>query len=284
MEKLKIRKWDPTTMRNDALVLLLGKRGTGKTTLLKDLCFWMRDKVDFGLAMSPTEECTDSLGSFIPESWIYNDFDEGKVAQLMETQRQQWKGGSGYNCFLILDDCMYDKKVLKSKTMRQLFMNGRHRRVFFVTCQQYCMDMGPDMRSQIDYVFALRDPVISSRKKLWEQFFGFFQNYQAFAKVMDQCTNNFECLVYDGKAAKTNNIEDCIFWYKASTDLPEFRMGRDIFWDLHARYYSNKEDEIEALRVQEELKEKEQKKKTKYVGVVKGTSDGQTMVEGRSYF
>ena len=146
------------------------------------------------------------------------------------------------------------------------------------------MDMGPDMRSQIDYVFALRDPVISSRKKLWEQFFGFFQNYQAFAKVMDQCTNNFECLVYDGKAAKTNNIEDCIFWYKASTDLPEFRMGRDIFWDLHARYYSNKEDEIEALRVQEELKEKEQKKKTKYVGVVKGTSDGQTMVERRSYF
>jgi hypothetical protein len=81
--------------------------------------------VDFGLAMSPTEECTDSLGSFIPESWIYNDFDEGKVAQLMETQRQQWKGGNGYNCFLILDDCMYDKKVLKSKTMRQLFMNGR---------------------------------------------------------------------------------------------------------------------------------------------------------------
>lgn len=146
------------------------------------------------------------------------------------------------------------------------------------------MDMGPDMRSQIDYVFALRDPVISSRKKLWEQFFGFFQTYQAFSKVMDQCTNNFECLVYDGKSAKTNNIEDCIFWYKASTNLPEFRMGRDIFWDLHSRYYSNKEDQMEALRVQEELKEKEQKKKTKYVGVVKGTSDGQTMVEGRSYF
>ena len=146
------------------------------------------------------------------------------------------------------------------------------------------MDMGPDMRSQIDYVFALRDNVISSRKKLWEQFFGFFQSYAAFSKVMDQCTNNYECLVYDGKSAKTNNIEDCIFWYKASPDLPQFNMGRQVFHDMHRRYYHNKEDEIERLRMQNELQDKEAKKKTKFVGVVKGTQDGQTVVDGRDYF
>tara|TARA_B100001093_G_C26377752_1_gene821507 strand:- start:131 stop:292 length:162 start_codon:yes stop_codon:yes gene_type:complete len=53
---------------------------------------------------------------------------------------------------------------------------------------------------------------------------------------------------------------------------------------MHRRYYHNKEDEIERLRVQNELQDKEAKKKTKYVGVVKGTQDGQTVVDGRDYF
>ena len=284
MEKLKIRKWDPTTMRPDALVLLLGKRGTGKSTLLKDICFHMRSKVDIGMAMSPTEECTDSLSSFLPASWIYNEYKESAVSQLLETQRKQWKRGKGYNAFLILDDCMYDKRILKSKTIRELFMNGRHRRVFFISCQQYAMDMPPSLRSQIDYVFALRDTIISSRKKLWEQFFGFFDTFQAFSKVMDSCTNNYECLVFDGKSAKTNNIEDAIFWYKADTTLPEFRMGKEIFWKLHDRYYHDREDEIELLKQQAEKKAEADKKKTKLVACVKGTTDGQTIVDGRSYF
>lgn len=128
MSKLKIKKWDPTTLKKDAVILLLGKRGTGKSTLMRDLMYHVKDKLDFGIAMSPTEESSESLGTFLPSSWIYNDFNQPAVEKMMALQRQHWKRGHGSNVFLLLDDCMYDKGIFRGETgkvFRQLFMNGR---------------------------------------------------------------------------------------------------------------------------------------------------------------
>jgi hypothetical protein len=272
--KLKIRKWDPKSMRRDSIVLLVGKRGTGKSCLMKDICYHMRDKVDFGVAMSPTEECTESMSQFLPSSWVYSDYNEKVVDTLLRTQRSQWKTGRGYNCFVLLDDCMYDKKILKSKTMRQLFMNGRHRRIFYILAMQYVLDMPPDLRSQVDYVFALRDTIISSREKLWKQFFGFFQTYSSFSTAMDSCTENYECLVYDGKAAKTNNIEDCIFWYKSEVNIDTFKMGSPVFWKLHDHYFHDREEEFEQMQEKENEAKLEKCKKSKIDGIIKQTTNG----------
>ena len=40
-----------------------GKAGTGKSTLMRDLMYHVKDKLDFGIAMSPTEESNESLGA-----------------------------------------------------------------------------------------------------------------------------------------------------------------------------------------------------------------------------
>ena len=247
VSKLNIRKFDPSTIAPDAVVLLVGKRGTGKSTLLKDLMYHMRHKLDFGLAMSPTEECTSDLSSYVPSSCIYNDFMGDKVDALLEEQRKAVKRGSGRRVFLLLDDCMYDKKIMRGLNVRNLFMNGRHRRIFFINCQQYVMDMPPDLRSQVDFVFVMRDNIRSNKEKLWKFFFGIFSNFNDFNAVMDNCTQNFECLVYNGKKASTN-IEDCVFWYKADVTLPKFKLCRDVYNRLHRRYYRDREDEEEQER------------------------------------
>ena len=44
-----------------------------------------------------------------------------------------------------------------------------------------------------------------------------------FCKVMDACTENYECLVLDN-TVKSNKIQDCVFWYKASL-RKNFRVG-----------------------------------------------------------
>ena len=237
MTSLEIRKFRPEDMKIDTIILLVGKRGTGKSTLLADISYHMRNKIDFAVGMSPTEDTTQSMGSFIPTSAIYGEYCEDKIIEIMDMQKNMWRAGRGYHCLLVLDDCCYDKKILRSKTIREIFMNGRHRRITLILSAQYVMDLPPDLRTQVDYVFALRENVIQNRERLWKQFFGFFTKYTDFATTMDECTENFSCMVCDNKTAKTNTIEDCVLWYKANNALPQFRVGRPCFWRLHKKFY-----------------------------------------------
>jgi hypothetical protein len=160
---------------------------------------------------------------------------------MLEHQRKQIKKGSKKNIFLLLDDCMYDKKIMAGTNTRELFMNGRHRKIFFMNSVQYMMDMPAALRSQVDYVFALKENIISSREKLWKYFFGMFQDFRDFNKVMNSCTQGYECIVVDN-TTRSNDLSDCIYWYQANVNLPAFRMGAQVFWDLDANYYQDRTD------------------------------------------
>ena len=59
-----------------------------------------------------------------------------------------------------------------------------------------------------------------------------------FSKVMDACTENYECLVLDN-TVKSNKITDCVFWYKA-TVRKGFRVGSPNLWKLHKKMYNPK--------------------------------------------
>jgi len=234
---LQIRKFKPINIKKDTIILLVGKRGTGKSTLLSDISYNLRHKVDFAIGMSPTEDTTQSMGTFIPTSSIYGDYKEDTIISIMDLQKNMWRAGRGYHCLLVLDDCCYDKKILRSKVIREIFMNGRHRRITLILSAQYVMDLPPDLRTQVDYIFALRENVVQNRERLWKQFFGYFNKYADFGATMDECTEDFCCLVGDNKTSKSNSIEDCVFWYKAVYDLPKFRVGKKFMWNLHKRYY-----------------------------------------------
>jgi hypothetical protein len=138
--------------------------------------------------------------------------------------------------FLLMDDCMYDRAFMRDDCMRRLFMNGRHWNIFFMLTAQYCMDMLPYVRTNIDYVFVLRDNVRQNRENLYKAFFGVFPTFDQFCQVMDQCTENYECMVLDN-TSKSNKISDCVFWYKAPIRRG-FRCGSQSFWQYHQRHYN----------------------------------------------
>ena len=131
--------------------------------------------------------------------------------------------------FCILDDCLFDATWTKDKLMRLMFMNGRHWKIMLVITMQYPLGIPPNLRTNIDYVFILREPYIANRKRIWENYAGMFPTFESFCQVMDQCTENYECLVIDNNA-KSNKLQDQIFWYKADTH-PSFKLGSQEFWD-----------------------------------------------------
>jgi hypothetical protein len=111
----------------------------------------------------------------------------------------------------------------------------------FMITMQFALGIPPNLRTNIDYVFILRENIISNRKRIYDHYAGMFSTFDEFCQVMDACTENFECLVINNNS-KSNKIEDQVFWYKADSHA-DFRIGAPEFWEMHNRNYNNNEDE-----------------------------------------
>jgi len=232
---LQLKKFDPSTMADDSVCIFVGKRRTGKSTLVTDILYHKRH-IPAGIVMSGTEDGNHHYRNFVPDLFIYGDYNKPAVEKVLERQRKLVGMGQGQAAFLLLDDCMYDKAFMRDECIRQCFMNGRHWKLFFMMTCQYVMDMTPMIRTNVDYVFVLRENVRQNRENLYKCFFGIFPTFDMFCTVMDSCTENYECLVLDNTKT-SNRIEDCVYWYKAPIRR-NFRIGSQRLWDYHARNYN----------------------------------------------
>jgi hypothetical protein len=143
--------------------------------------------------------------------------------------------------FVILDDCLYDATWTRDKMMRLLFMNGRHWKIMLIITMQYPLGIPPTLRTNIDYVFILRENYIANRKRIYENYAGMFPTFESFCQVMDQCTENYECLVINNNS-KSNKLQDQVFWYKADNHN-DFRLGSKEFWELSKGLKDEDEEE-----------------------------------------
>lgn len=239
---ITIRKFDPSKMDDRRCCMVVGKRNTGKSVLAKDLMFFKRH-IPVGMVMSGTEEGNGWYSSWVPDCFIYSEFDKDAIEKLIVRQKRlcrQCKDKPPPSVFLVLDDCMYDKRVLREKCMRQIFMNGRHWGIFLLVTAQYVADAGPpEIRANCDYVFVLRENIQQNRERLWRMFFGIFPTLESFNEALNACTENYHCLVLDN-TSKSNKIEDCVFWYKAK--MRDFRMGSPLLWHYHSKHYNPEYD------------------------------------------
>jgi hypothetical protein len=234
MSTIQLRKFDPSKIGNDKVCVVIGKRGTGKSTLVTDLLYHKRN-IPVGVVMSATEEGNHYYKQFIPDLFIYGDYSKDTIEKVIARQKKLVALNKTDSAFILLDDCMYNKSFMKDTCIRQCFMNGRHWKIFFLMTMQYCMDLSPDLRANVDYVFVLRENVIQNRERLYKAFFGVFPSFDLFNKVMSACTENFECLVLDN-TSRSNKLEDCVFYYKAPI-RKGFRIGSDAMWKYHQSHY-----------------------------------------------
>ena len=201
-------------------------------------------KLNLAVGFSPTEDSTNSLGSFLPKSLIHSKYDEIVIKNIYELQKKQWKRGHGSHIGLLLDDVAFDTSVFKSEIMKQLFLNGRHRRLMVIICSQYSLLIPPMIRSNVDVVIAGRDPILANRKKLYESFFGVVDSFKEFDNIFQSCTQNYSTLVLvNNTKSRSNKLEDRIFWYKAKKDLPSFRFCDAIYWKCDSSMSKEEDDD-----------------------------------------
>ncbi len=234
------------------VIVLIGRRDTGKSFLVRDLLYYHQD-IPIGTVISGTEAGNGFYSEHVPKLFIHEEYNTAIIENILKRQRsvlkQIKKEMAAYKrstidprTFVILDDCLYDNKWAKDKMMRLMFMNGRHWKIMLIITMQYPLGVPPNLRTNIDYVFILREPYITNRKRIFENYAGMFPTFESFCQVMDQCTENYECLVINNNA-KSNKLQDQIFWYKADPHGP-FRLGSKEFWELSKNMDSDDDEEM----------------------------------------
>ena len=254
---LELRKFDMKSIsfkpneNKGPVVVLIGKRDTGKSFLVRDLLYYQQE-IPIGTVISGTEEGNGFYANMVPKLFVHNEYNTAIIENILKRQRtvlkQIKKEMETYKrstidprAFVILDDCLYDATWTRDKMMRLLFMNGRHWKVMLVITMQYPLGIPPTLRTNIDYVFILRENYIANRRRIYENYAGMFPTFESFCQVMDQCTENYECLVINNNS-KSNKLHDQVFWYKADSH-GEFRLGSKEFWELSKGVSSDDEDE-----------------------------------------
>ena len=255
---LELKKFDMKTIsfkpeeNQGPVIVLIGRRDTGKSYLVRDLLYYHQD-IPIGTVISGTEAGNGFYSQHVPKLFIHDEYNTAIIENILKRQRavlkQIKKEQEIYKktnidprAFVILDDCLYDASWTKDKMMRLLFMNGRHWKIMLIITMQYPLGIPPNLRTNIDYVFILREPYISNRKRIYDNYAGMFPTFEAFCTVMDQCTENYECLVIKNNA-KSNKLHEQIFWYKAEPHK-DFKLGSKEFWEISKQMNSDDEDEI----------------------------------------
>lgn len=240
MGKLNIQRFDISKMKPNRAILAIGKKGTGKSVLINDLAYRLRNMCDLGVAMSPSWSSQEMFREFLPPSQVHSDFQQDMVEKLIAFNRGlQAEGKNIRKVALFLDDLGFDTGLFRLKITRDLLMNGRHVGIFLLFSLQFVLGVPPDIRTNIDYVFVFTEKVRKNRQKLYEHFFGVFDKFPDFERVFSECTNNYECLVLDNTVS-SSKLEDCVFWYKAEFGIPKFTFGKTLFHKLYEKFKARK--------------------------------------------
>jgi hypothetical protein len=254
----ELKEYEPETMlRYDSVVMMVGMRGSGKTIMMLYFLMILARQLDMAIGFMATQDTLKEFAEHVQAPFLYPEYDEEQLTKIVDAQRAltarkprrladgTYEVPNHRRVAIVLDDCMYEKKSGKGKTLRYLFMNGRHDNFFFMNGVQYVMDMDKSLRSQVDLVVAFPVQEDSHLKPLRENLLGCFSTDAQLSRMFASLQPN-EALVFDRKLAAKK--EPSLFFCKARYPLPRFRVGCDLFWLWYYKYFVRKgSSHVEAL-------------------------------------
>ena len=248
---IKIKELDPeiipplTSRMNDPTyhggckLVVVGKPGVGKSTLIKALLYSKKHMFPVGMVMSGSEDSNHAYEEFIPGTFIFNEYDEDKIRNFIKRQKLAIQHIANPWGVMILDDCTDDPRVFNKPLQQALYKKGRHWKLLYILSLQYAMDVKPSIRTNVDGVFIFREPLLKNRRSLYENYASIIPDFTIFCEMMDQLTDDY-CCMYIHNATSTNEWTDCVFWWKAPFVPKDWKFGCPELWEFHhARYNKN---------------------------------------------
>lgn len=249
--KFQLKRFDIEAMSIDKVILMVGQRNSGKTSMEMHFLYHKRTQFDNAYAFIGTPDTARDFYRFMPRSNVYMGFEEENfdrivntqklIGEIVEKRKEQLEAlgaeslpsaGTNdeyklQNIALIVDDCMDKKKPFETDSMKYVMKNGRHINFLFMIGVQYLVDFPKFARTQVDLVVVFPTGNRSVRDGLREHLLGIFETDAELVATFGQL-DKYEALVFDGAAFRKN--EHCLFHIKADYPIPTFRLGSDKLW------------------------------------------------------
>lgn len=207
-------------------VLIIGRRSTGKTTLVGRILEHHQDILSRGTVIAGLKEEKTFYSKYVEKSCIYNEYDASIIENALERKKEiirqiEENDGTEKNnsviprSCVVMDNCFFDITWYREKNVQLLLLNGCVFKIMTIITMDYPFGIPPVLRCNIDYVFILKESYIKHRKRIWEHYCGNLISFEKFSTLMDKYTTNYDCLVIN-YTNRTWKIEEIFSWLKAS--------------------------------------------------------------------
>ena len=145
-------------------ITISGKRNSGKTVLLRDLCYQLKDKYSEVYLFSNTASYQPLVFDFIKKENIFIGLNVAKIQELWNAQGTMTEKLLKKNpnpdhekvdkILILFDDIVGDPKIRTSDELAQLFTRGRHVYISQIFLTQSVVGIPPIMRRNVDLAIA----------------------------------------------------------------------------------------------------------------------------------
>ena len=233
---MRILEYDLKNMPPCPVILLIGRRRSGKTVTTMNLMRHYSQKVKYAIAMVGSNSTVQEFSDVMPSTFIHEKVDFEILQRLIDRQNKVAKQRKPDNVLLVIDDLAYGN-FFKSEQIKQLVCNGRHLGITLIITVQYLRVCPPIFRANCDLIFAAQEKSTMYRKALYENFSICFSNFFDFSRTYRELTKNFSMMVLvtcSGEAS--DRVEDNVFWITSPYPTPKFKINPNgRWWTLHMR-------------------------------------------------
>jgi hypothetical protein len=219
------------------IIMVNGKRMSGKSTLLADILFQHRYFRKF-VVMAGSEGPSGFYNNLqIPKRFVRDGFDPIYLNKLWTMQKEQQSP-----CCLILDDLSFDDGLWKNKDIIEIFNKGRHYKMGLIFASQYVMHVPLKLRGQVDWVFALGDNNCAAQERMQKAYFAFIPTIKDFRDIFLHFTADYGALISNCNSNHTD-VTKCMYWFKATPRAGQFHIGCPEYREMYdAKQTLSKED------------------------------------------
>lgn len=190
-----VKQFDLSETYHHSKNLIVGRRGTGKTTLISNILDkYINDCPNGEIVVCSTMDLHKSFYSTkYPKATLYQTYDD--------TLFKQYLGDNNDNILFIFDDCIKNyHKMEKYVALSKLMLKDNIS--IIVTACPY----NDDIPNKFNNVFLFYECFYVNQKRLYSQFGSIFPSFNLFKKNFLKLTQDFGCVVF---------TKSDVYYYKA---------------------------------------------------------------------